>query len=311
MVTIGYLNHRVINHQHITKDDERSSQKHEAVGTERMYADMQRQNVTVLAHAHDRNETISNIIARQVGPTDNLDTWHASKEVKKSMAKVSKGALKNIGITWHPQLADKVAGVKTHTYYAMKNCAGNADALRASLGNVVEHYQNNHINCPPTSRCKTDNPYVPSRLIVTENIAITLLRNAIQGLFMYKNPQKYTNCMDTHYVESFNNAILVYTDKRVHFGKTVYLMRINLAIMDWNENVDREVSSLRNYVRARNPNSQTPTRILKPKTYRFVEQIWQSFVRGEIMHGAEVLDADIAEEDVSDNEDEDNSFVDV
>eukprot|EP00058_Branchiostoma_floridae_P002211 XP_002587699.1 hypothetical protein BRAFLDRAFT_94602 [Branchiostoma floridae] len=38
---------------------------------------------------------------------------------------------------------------------------------------------------------------------------------------------------DTHYVESFNNALLIYHDKRVAFGKEAYLMRINLADLDW------------------------------------------------------------------------------
>ncbi|CAH1242440.1 Hypp6706 [Branchiostoma lanceolatum] len=38
---------------------------------------------------------------------------------------------------------------------------------------------------------------------------------------------------DTHYVESFNNAMLVYHDKRINFGKRHYMLRVNLAILDW------------------------------------------------------------------------------
>ncbi|KAI8493074.1 Orexin receptor type 2 [Branchiostoma belcheri] len=37
---------------------------------------------------------------------------------------------------------------------------------------------------------------------------------------------------DTHCVKSFNNAMLVYHDKRISFGRTNYLLRVNLAILD-------------------------------------------------------------------------------
>lgn len=46
------------------------------------------------------------------------------------MSKISKGPKKNIGQTWHHQLADKTAGVKTHFFWAMKNSNGKEDTLR-------------------------------------------------------------------------------------------------------------------------------------------------------------------------------------
>jgi hypothetical protein len=35
---------------------------------------------------------------------------------------------------------------------------------------------------------------------------------------IYKSPQDYIYCMDTYYVESFNNALLQYHDKRINFS---------------------------------------------------------------------------------------------
>ena len=69
------------------------------------------------------------------------------------MAKITKGSRKNSGRPWHPELRDKSAGVKTHVYWAMKNCNGNADQLVRSLDSIVDHYKQNHQNCHPTSRC--------------------------------------------------------------------------------------------------------------------------------------------------------------
>jgi hypothetical protein len=311
VIAIGHKTHRVVNYQHVTKEDERSSQKHEAVGTQRIYEHFERQGVPISSHAHDRNGAISKIVAQHPETQDSLDTWHASKEVRSAMTKVAKGALKRHGETWHTQLSDKIAGVKTHSYYCMRYCGGDPQRLRALLDNVVEHYQNRHQYCIPTSRCKIDNPYVPSRLLLTENKAIELLQKTIRGLFMYKHPEKYTACMDTHYVESFNNVVLVYTDKRVHLRNLMYTAKIHLAILDWNENVDRECTSLRQYRRAKNPRSQAPTRVLKPKTFTFVNRVWRTF-QNLILNGNDVPIAneeDIAEEINLEEDDGDDSFV--
>lgn len=129
---------------------------------------------------------------------------------------------------------------------------------------------------------------------------------------MYKNPEKYIACMDTHYVESFNNVILVYTDKRVHLGNLMYTTRTHLAILDWNENVDRECSSLRQYRRAKNPRSIAPTRVLKPKTYNFVNRVWAAFYH-LLVHGNDLAIAneeDVVEEINADENDGEDSFVD-
>ena len=52
----------------------------------------------VAVHAHDRNGSISAVVARQEGVKDALDTWHGEKEVKKNVAKITSGARKWSGI---------------------------------------------------------------------------------------------------------------------------------------------------------------------------------------------------------------------
>ena len=49
--------------------------------------------------------------------------------------------------------------------------------------------------------------------------------------------------MDTYYVESFNNVLLQYHDKRINFSREVYQLRTNLAVLDWNEHVNRPTTS--------------------------------------------------------------------
>ena len=68
-------------------------------------------------------------------------------------------------------------------------------------------------------------------------------------------------------------------DKRVHFQIQMYNLRIGLAILDWNENVDRPASSVKNVVCARNPRRRSAVRVLKPKTFDFVDVLWAKFSR--------------------------------
>jgi len=71
--------------------------------------------------------------------------------------------------------------------------------------------------------------------------------------------------------------MLIYVAKRIHFGDDIYNMRVELAVLDWNENVHREASSLQMYQHARHPNRLAETRVLVVKTFKFRETIWKYF----------------------------------
>lgn len=59
MVCIGYLTHKVLKDEIITKDDEPSAQHHETLGTNIIYEHLQSENVPIAAHAHDRNASVN------------------------------------------------------------------------------------------------------------------------------------------------------------------------------------------------------------------------------------------------------------
>lgn len=87
--------------------------------------------------------------------------------------------------TWH------VKSIKTHCYYAMKNCGGDAEKLRSQLRNIVEHYKGNHRECNQESRCRTQEDYVPTkRLIKNPNAAQALLK-AIMSTSIYKHAEDF------------------------------------------------------------------------------------------------------------------------
>jgi hypothetical protein len=57
-VAIGENTHKVLSCEHVTKADDNVSQRHEMIGTTRIYQQLRDQNVMVGIHAHDRNLSI-------------------------------------------------------------------------------------------------------------------------------------------------------------------------------------------------------------------------------------------------------------
>ena len=262
IVCIGYNSHKVLDHILVRRDDDPCSQRHEMFGTKKLYDNFDAQNVTVRRHAHDRNASVNKFVREKRSATTNQnDTWHVSVSIEKEMKKVSAGAKCREGKTWSVQLADKVQPIKTHVNYAMRNCNGDVQTLRASLDNVVKHYMNIHTNCSKTSRCQKDSNYMPSRILLTDSVAIRLLTDVIKACDVYKHAENYVHHMDTFFVESFNNTINMFQDKRIGaFGDIQYAMRSNLAVCHWNENV------------------KTSTGQKNRLTYTYRENIWAKLI---------------------------------
>ncbi|XP_078689086.1 uncharacterized protein LOC144920642 [Branchiostoma floridae x Branchiostoma belcheri] len=186
IMALGQNNHKVLAYAPVTKEEQRSSQKHEMYGTTKLYQQFDELGVQIADHAHDRNHTINKFIkdrppyADGTRTSNSNDTWHATKSIAKKFRKVASGARRNQGVTWHPQLADKGAAVKTHFYWSMAGCGGSEQALQQSLLNIVDHYKNQHDNCNAASRCRTDPNYRPRKLILQDQRAVEMLRSFIQ-----------------------------------------------------------------------------------------------------------------------------------
>ena len=140
------------------------------------------------------------------------------KPSQKEYKSVTAGAKCNHGKTWHQELEDKVESIKTHAHWCMKNCNSDPDNLRASLLNAVEHYKNHHDNCHEDSRCRKDQNYEPSKVIIQSQIAERLLMDALKKSILYRNAEDYFMALDTYFVESFNNVLKFFTTNGFHSG---------------------------------------------------------------------------------------------
>ena len=219
-IAIGQKTHKILDVQHITKTEETSSQKHEALGCRKMYEEFDRLGIEIKDHAHDRNSSVNKQIKDRPGTTNSNDAWHGAKHIKCGFKKNATGSRANRGQTWHPELADKGSKFRNHVYFSMEKCDGNAANLRNLLDGSVLHFQNIHAQCHIDSPCKHPG-YIPNFDIIRSPEAVRILTNFIRSLTVYKSAQDYVLARSTFYVESFNNSCLIYLDKRIHYKNTM------------------------------------------------------------------------------------------
>ncbi|XP_066300875.1 uncharacterized protein [Branchiostoma lanceolatum] len=239
--------------------------------------------LSIVVHAHDNNASVNKIVEDRAAAghpcVNGNDTWHATKNIAKTIKSITSGPQKREGETWFLDLADKAAPVKTHIYWAMKNCGGEAAKIRGALDNIVNHYKGDHSKCHHTSRCRLEGEdYESFHHPITNPNAEKKLMEFLHKTVVYKKAENYIYAKDTHYVESFNNSMLVYHDKRISFGRRNYLLRVNLAILDWNDHVDRDHTSAWFVEDASKPRKQRPKKQLVAKAYKFREQVWRDFM---------------------------------
>jgi hypothetical protein len=281
IVCLGEETRKVLRIETINKYTEEScSQKHETLGVTKILKHFDDEQVPIINFIHDDNRSVSKVLREQAPDIcDNKDTWHATKGIARNIRKLTSGTKANKFKTWHPELSDKAASIKTHIYWAMKECGGDADKLRSDILNLVFHYKGIHDSCHKGARCQVDGKdYEPSKTLLQDPKAELMLTNFLKSCKVYKEAENYKNCKNTHYVESFNNSALQYVDKRIAFGEASYKLRINLSIMDWNEHVGRPVTSTSTVIDIRRPRKKSARPVHTRKTYAFRDTIWNTWI---------------------------------
>ena len=84
---------------------------------------------------------------------------------------------------------------------------------------------------------------------------------------------------DTYFVESFNNTLNVYQDKRIAFRSEQYNVRAFLGTLHWNENVSRECTSISLKADPKAPRRLIGKKNNKKKTFKFRNNIWMGYIK--------------------------------
>ena len=121
-----------------------------------------------------------------------------------------------------------------------------------------------HSACHLSSPCQTP-AYSPSKIPLTNKHAVDQLTLSLKKTYctsivmpntslecVQKKVHLYiftftfffsiTQCRDTYWVESINHRLLTYLPKRIHFSTRTFVMRMNLAVLDWVSVITQMVS---------------------------------------------------------------------
>ena len=228
----------IIAHAYVNKKDDPCSQRHESVGTLQIFNNLiNEKKLKIDYHVHDHSAAVRNIVKQSFPKVKNqFDQWHGLRQFRAVVTKVTKGPQRAHGVQWHKRLSDKRESVIKHAYYSLNHCKKDPDNLRKLLLVCVSHYSNDHSQCMPTSRCKTDPNYKSSKMSL-ENypIAQRLLRSAIMRTNIYKEAEQYCMNFSTSLNESFHNIMNIYLPKRICLSDRLYKLGSHLSILHWNE----------------------------------------------------------------------------
>lgn len=106
VVAVGDRSHKVLNCVHVTTAEDPVTQRHEKLGKEKTYNDLDNKQVSVNVHTHDRNMAINKFVKeREHGFVCNQnEIWHGIKSVKKVLTLISSGPRYKEGKTWSEEL---------------------------------------------------------------------------------------------------------------------------------------------------------------------------------------------------------------
>lgn len=177
------------------------------------------------------------------------------KCLKKGAQVIAAGTKRNHGRTLHVVLSHKCQTLRNHAHYSVINSGGDSSKMRRTLLNCVNHFRGKHGNWDEEWQWKEGN-HVPSTHLVKCPGEIGIPRVLVMWAAIYKSGEGFAPSKDSIYVEYFNNTVLIHLDKRLQYQDTSYQLLQSLPLLDWNEHVGRDHSSIYRIQECRHINQQ-------------------------------------------------------
>ena len=107
-----------------------------------------------------------------------------------------------------------------------------------------------------------------------------MLEVVINNSAIFISQADFVLARDTSYVDSFDNVMNIFQDKRISFTDQQYNARSQLAVLHWKENVDRV------FISVYNPRDQRdPSRKIRKKNYKVLSYKYRPNKLLEILRG--------------------------
>ena len=166
-----------------------------------------------------------------------FDVWHLAKSVTKKLGKV--GQQKG-----HTALLPWIRSISNHLWWSAKTCNGDPDLLVAKWTSIVHHIVNVHEwDSDKFSHCAhepIDNTCDRKKWLIPNDPAHRALKQIVTKPKLVIDIAKLSDFCHTGQLEVFHSLLTKYCPKRQHFSYMGMNVRMQLAILDHNYNIERQ-----------------------------------------------------------------------
>lgn len=218
-----------------------SSSKMELIGFERTMEDMKRDNLKITTIATDRHVQIRKCIKDKYPEINHqFDVWHLAKSIRKKLIAVAKKKANEDLMPW-------IKSISNHLWFCASQCNEDADLLVEMWTSIVYHIQNIHtFEGEKIKQCKHEamspDEIRKKKWLRNDSKALKALKDIVCDKRLLKDIRKLNLFCHTGNLENYHSMMLKYVPKRQAFGYAQMVARTQLAALDHNFNLKREVA---------------------------------------------------------------------
>lgn len=187
--------------------------------------------------ATDRHNGVQSFMKQKYPKIDHqFDVWHFSKNITKKLHKKALSKEANELMPW-------IRCISNHLFYCSQTCCGDPQLLKEKWMSCIHHVVNrHHFNGERMTQCEHGETDDDIDWMTPDSGAHKALKSVVLDQRLLKDIDKLTGFCHTGQLEVYHSMLLKYAPKREHFHYDCMQARLQLAALDHNHNVDRDIA---------------------------------------------------------------------